>query len=1208
MKMTQIKDLIQFGEIKDVIDIDSDIETYEGKKTIVSDYIVSKRLKESVRKIISNISKPKSKSVLVIGGYGSGKSHLLAWIVSLLENEDLVQYVSDDELKTEFKEELNRQFAVVQFELQPSSASLSEFFFDRVEKQLDEKYEIKIPAYTSKGPEDFKKDLNEIISIIKEKDPKMGFVVLIDEISDFLKAKTKEEITRDLQFLRILGQVSMKNDFRFIGSMQEHVFSNPKFVDQADNFGRVSERFVQITISKEDIKEVISKRILKKSNEQKLELESLLSDYKEKFPPINANPDEFIDIFPIHPYVIKIFDELPYFEKRGVIQFSMEKVSQILKEEFPKFITYDSVFDEINSKHTIRNLDNIISIVDAVETLDTKIDTLPERDQKDALRLVKALAILAIYGKTKSNGATPEELANTLLILSDGMDSKDKIAVLLNRVRTAANGQYIVKDKDYYYLDVAGVDYEAIIERKIAGGIPKGMQDEEFLKLIKYSDLINSDKDESYIRNFTDTCAWVDKKSFRLGSFIYDDNSENVIKGEYDFNLVVLSPYKNQSKISSSKNTAILSIGISDELNDILKRLAAIRLLISENFEKTVMNKLFIESEKDAKKLILKMFLESNIEIAGEKKKIKSVIPKEPDNFNEFFHDLKEKLFNDHFTEKYPKYPKFLNQLAYNNIKGEVEDTITSLTQKGESALFSNTRNMLVSLGLLNIEGYIDTSTSIYSTRITEKLRENKGKNVSVEELMERLSSSPFGLDKELIQLILVVLTYNGEINLRKKGGGTITSSDLAVIFKSGLRTFHNIPYAIIDDGPDIEKLSKLFRALSLNPGLIRDKKEISKALKEFRTKILAIKEDIDVITNSFSEISLKTDPLINLSKLEEKINLIDEFPFEDLYKIKTANDFKKIEYLGDDSENIKAKIDLIINIKGLITDYNEFIYKDYFYVKNSLKWMEEYPNIFSESDRSTLVDLEKEISPLIGISALLKSENRRMLKGKLQQYKLRYGTIYFSKHEKTIGQDIKWQKLENINQNPEMKRLRNMKTITGINALRLNKMDEEIISLSHSKCNQLKEEQLHDTNYYCPWCKFPLNLKGIDNINQEIDFLEDSIEDISKEWTTRILDDIEAYKDNIGLLSTEEQNIITEIRDKQDLPDDINQNVISALNNLFKPIEPVKINPNSFIEFIFSDSASLDYDSFTEKLDQYKKEVLGNKDKRNIRILWEEE
>ena len=38
--------------------------------------------------------------------------------------------------------------------------------------------------------------------------------------------------------------------------MQEHVFSNPKYVDEAESFGRVSERFEIITIKREDVKRV----------------------------------------------------------------------------------------------------------------------------------------------------------------------------------------------------------------------------------------------------------------------------------------------------------------------------------------------------------------------------------------------------------------------------------------------------------------------------------------------------------------------------------------------------------------------------------------------------------------------------------------------------------------------------------------------------------------------------------------------------------------------------------------------------------------------------------------------------------------------------------------------------------------------------------------------------------------------------------------
>jgi hypothetical protein len=63
--------------------------------------------------------------------------------------------------------------------------------------------------------------------------------------------------------------------FYVIGAMQEHVFSNPKYVDEAESIGRVSERFEIITIRREDIKRVISRRVLNKTPEQRLELEKL---------------------------------------------------------------------------------------------------------------------------------------------------------------------------------------------------------------------------------------------------------------------------------------------------------------------------------------------------------------------------------------------------------------------------------------------------------------------------------------------------------------------------------------------------------------------------------------------------------------------------------------------------------------------------------------------------------------------------------------------------------------------------------------------------------------------------------------------------------------------------------------------------------------------------------------------------------------------
>ena len=44
-----------------------------------------------------------------------------------MDNPDLIEYLQDEELKKVFKENLNRKFAVIQFELQPSRLSLREF-------------------------------------------------------------------------------------------------------------------------------------------------------------------------------------------------------------------------------------------------------------------------------------------------------------------------------------------------------------------------------------------------------------------------------------------------------------------------------------------------------------------------------------------------------------------------------------------------------------------------------------------------------------------------------------------------------------------------------------------------------------------------------------------------------------------------------------------------------------------------------------------------------------------------------------------------------------------------------------------------------------------------------------------------------------------------------------------------------------------------
>ena len=1207
--MVKIKDLIDFEEIKEVIDIDTDLDSKESQKTIVKEYIISKRLKEYLLHLVENLSQPKHKSIIIIGGYGSGKSHLLGWIVSVLENNDLIEYISQEEILNKFKKELDRNFAVVQFELQPGTSALSEYFFDRIQDQLKSKYNIKIEEIDTAKPEDFKKEIENIVLKVKNEDPKMGLVVLIDEISDFLKQKTKHQINRDIQFLRILGQISQSIDFLFIGSMQENVFSSPKYIDEAESFGRVSERFEIVTISREDIERVISNRILKKNLSQRKELDNILMEYKTEFPQINSNPENYIDLFPVHPYVIKLFSELPYFEKRGVIQFTTERVKNVLDREFPYFLTIDSIYDEINSKHTIRNLDEVHPIIEVIETLDTKIDLLDSRFQETGRKLIKALSVLNLYGKTISNGATPLELANELLITSKTVKNEDWIILILDKIRELTDGQFISKTKNnYYYIDLkAKIDYDLVIERKIQN-LTEGSEDQELLRLLKYIDLIDAKSAEFYTRVFSDFCSWSDKKSFRLGNFIYNDKSGQAKKGGLDFNLVINSPYGTKITLESSKDTAVLNFPFNEEIDIILKKLAAVRLLISENYAKTIMQKKYNKLEDDAKEIILKSLLDSSIEIDASKSKIKTILKKEPDTIDEFFHFLKENLFNEYFNLKYKKYPKFLTQISYENINGLVETAIKELLQKGEKNLFSNTENILFSLNLLDTDKDIDTSNSLFAKIILEELEKNKGKNVKIDNLINRLKGEPFGLNLEIIYLIFVILTYNGEINLKKKGGLTLTSSDLSDSFKVGLKAFDNIPYATLETDFPVEIIIKLFKALKLNPGLIRNPKDRIKAVQDFRTKSLEIQNDFKQITNNFNELSSKPSQFLDIKKLSEIIESLKDLPIDIFLDVKSVNDFKKVEYSDEILEKIKNNLALMTKIKEFFEDYNDFLHKEYLYLKNSNIWLNKYNLIFVETELKSLNRISEEISSIINnTSKLLEREQRRLLKGKLQQYVKDYGILYIKKHTNTVGNNIKWSDLESINKSADLKRLRDMKAIRCINALNLNKLDQKILSLSKAKCELLTEDHLKES-YICPWCRFPETLKGIGNLNEEIEFISDSIKEISKDWLNTIINEIEVYKENINKLSDNEKTIIEKFRNEKILPYEINQELINAFNNLFSELKLIEIEPTEIVDFIFSKSDILDYNTFVEMIERYKENLIKESDKKNTRFKRKEE
>lgn len=88
----KISELLNFEKIKDVIDIDA----LSDKKNMVEKYVITPTMEDHLVSLLQNINDSTHKAAQIVGGYGSGKSHLLAFIISILA--DIIQLNVDPSL------------------------------------------------------------------------------------------------------------------------------------------------------------------------------------------------------------------------------------------------------------------------------------------------------------------------------------------------------------------------------------------------------------------------------------------------------------------------------------------------------------------------------------------------------------------------------------------------------------------------------------------------------------------------------------------------------------------------------------------------------------------------------------------------------------------------------------------------------------------------------------------------------------------------------------------------------------------------------------------------------------------------------------------------------------------------------------------------------------------------------------------------------
>ncbi len=1039
-----------YKQIKDVIDIDTDLKKDESKKEIVSSYIVSESLENQINEFFYNLEKPTHQAVKIIGNYGSGKSHMIAFLISLIYNPKLSIYVKNEKVKNAINN-IKREYKVIQFELMPGDVELAHWFYREVKKQLHDKYNIDIPNFELKDDINHKDNFTEIINNVKKEDPQSGLVVVIDELSDFLDQKQRFSINRDFQFLRVVAQFCQANDMVLVTSMQEDIYSSNKFKDIAESAGRIDARFQNIIIHKEDVNKVISERIIQKTEEQKHKLELKFSEFTKKIEDVSIKIDQYIDLFPLTPFLLDLFNELPYFEKRGVIQFAQNNIKYILDKEFPYFLTFDSIYDILELDPNKKNIEEIYKIIKTLNIVKDKINNvLEERYRKDALKIVKGLAVYSIWSKGKS-GVTVKELAEKLMIISDKFDSKTQVSLIVKKIREVTDNNYIkvIKNEadgnDYLKFDVnVGVDPDEKIDSKEAT-ISNDLVEEELFKQIENTLELTKYKNNPFI--FDDECEWDSVCSYRKGYIIFYKQGTSIHQlEERDYSVNIISPYYKEKIENISQIQINIRINIGDEENvKYLKRIQAIRSFINNNIMKSLMElklRTTLEGGKKGqvqytgiKQKLTKWFFQySKYNINNEPFELRNTLKREPSNLQELLDNVKKEKFDSFFNDKYINHPNYPMIFSSSNMTDTFNKSAKEIIQGDVNKLQTTTVNILSSLSLIEkIDNQYDLvwRDSEIPRKIVEYIKENGNKITDIQkDIYSKLLKEPYGLEKELIDFLLIYLTFLGIIFLQQKGGSKIDIGNVKDTFHN-LSQFENIAYAKLEENQSYDFAKRLLNVLGLNGSQIEKDKTRAIVFKDFRIKIDEIIDKISKIETLINKLEQYPKIIIDITKFKDEFNQVKAIEWDKL-KIKNQFSFKSIENYENRLGEIKEAIDKQNLIYDAIMYYKDSVHNNIEYMDKVIDMLNKNSFLSNEEQRKKLKEFYDDTLKITKDYDKFKDQSERNpLEGKFQAFqKLYIYDIYFPKHEDKVGKKVDWNYLFNIDKNELYKKLVVLKSL----------------------------------------------------------------------------------------------------------------------------------------------------------------------------------
>lgn len=800
------RDLVQFEPIESVIKINT-ADDKDAAAALVQSYVISDRMADQLVNLVFpqlQIDRPiDNKGVLVVGNYGTGKSHLMALISALAEYPELVDLVRNPVVRAHVGP-LAGRFKVVRTEIGGVERSLRDIVLAELEVFLAR---VGTP-YTFPPVSHITNHLVPLTAAMQgfsTRYPDMGVLFVLDEMLDYLRSREERALILDLGFLRELGEVSKVTPFRFIGGVQETLFDNPRFAFVAEQLRRVRDRFEQVRIAREDIAYVVAERLLGKTDAQRARITEHLRAFTPLYPLLAERLSEFVRLFPIHPAYIDTFERVYVAEKREVLKTFSTAMRALLDTPVPTeqtgLISYDHYWNVLRDNPSLRTLPGVADVVEKSTVLEGRIVNAYTRKQLQpmAIRIIHALSVhrLTTSDINAPLGVTAEELRDQLCLWTplpefDASFLVDTVQVALKEIIRTVSGQYIshTPENGQYYLNLKkAIDFDAKISERGAFMEERDLNRYFFDALQRLLNITTT----TYVPNvriWPYELPWDAKKVTRTGYlFFTPPNERSTAQPPLDFNLYILPPFpfNAATKLPAAESHEVVFQfrGLGSDVHELTRLYAGAQAMAVEspNHRQAYEDK----AAGYVRKLLdwLRQSLTNHLYVIyqGVAKTIPEVLAKTRSSasrdIEELLRVIAAHLLAPEFATRYPHYPAFtrLSQPITEQARGQsAMDAVRCLAGRGRTNLAIA---VLDGLKLLDAADRIKPLNSPYARYLLDLLlARGETQVVNQGEVIEQVATglkpifkhTQFGLEPEWVAVILVALVYDGQISLSLGG------------------------------------------------------------------------------------------------------------------------------------------------------------------------------------------------------------------------------------------------------------------------------------------------------------------------------------------------------------------------------------------------------------------------------------------------------